>query len=503
MSNVIKPITMYLPQFHRTQENDEWWGEGFTEWTAVKKGERLFEGHDQPKVPFDGNYYDLLQKETMVYQADLMKKYGVYGMCFYHYYFEDGRKVLHKPAENLLEWKEIDMPYCFCWANESWGRTWSKLHTKNIWAEKFEKVKNHDDNGILLRQKYGMKKEWKKHFEYLLPFFKDKRYIRKDGRLVFLLYRPSNIYCVQQMIDYWQELAGQHGIGGFYFIGMNITQKKHGLDALLLNAPLMFNQEIRYKEGGINKYSYDVVWKKILEAGPVKDSNTYYGGFVNYDDTPRRSKNGVVVDGFTPEKFKKYLGLLARKNLESDNEYLFINAWNEWGEGMYLEPDVTYGFACLEAVKHVVDTVKNIPQKFHEIKKEDSTLQYYQNEANRQKIIANCLDRWITLKEKQMNPIEYIKERNWKKIALYGMGKLGLHFMHELSQCNEEVAYIIDKRSEMQYPGIDVISPDDCFPKADVLVVTAVADFDEVYQKCKAKFSGDIISLEQIIYECE
>ena len=114
----MKVIAMYLPQFHRLRENDEWWGEGFTEWTAVKAAEPLFEGHDQPRVPLNENYYDLLDKKTMEWQSELMKKYSVYGMCFYHYWFKDGRRILEKPAENLLNWNNVDMPFCFSWANE-------------------------------------------------------------------------------------------------------------------------------------------------------------------------------------------------------------------------------------------------------------------------------------------------------------------------------------------------------------------------------------------------
>lgn len=123
----MRVIAMYLPQFHRVKENDIWWGEGFTEWTSVRSAERLFPGHEQPHVPLHGNYYDLLQPETMRWQAELMKRFGVDGMCFYHYYFKDGRKILEKPAENLLQWKDIDMPFCFSWANESWVRSWSRL----------------------------------------------------------------------------------------------------------------------------------------------------------------------------------------------------------------------------------------------------------------------------------------------------------------------------------------------------------------------------------------
>ncbi len=137
---------MDLPQFHRIPENDMWWGEGFTEWTAVKAGEKFFEGQMQPRVPLDGNYYDLLNEQTMRWQADLMRKYDIYGMCFYHYYFKDGRKILEKPAENLLEWKDIEMPFCFSWANETWARSWSNINGKNAWSSKF-------DNRIDTREK--------------------------------------------------------------------------------------------------------------------------------------------------------------------------------------------------------------------------------------------------------------------------------------------------------------------------------------------------------------
>ena len=122
----IKTIAMYLPQFHETPENNKWWGEGFTEWTAVTKAEKLFEGHNQPREPLSNNYYNLLDRKAMEQQAGLAKQYGLDGFCFYHYYFKNGKKVLERPAENLLKWKELDMPFCFCWANEGWARTWSR-----------------------------------------------------------------------------------------------------------------------------------------------------------------------------------------------------------------------------------------------------------------------------------------------------------------------------------------------------------------------------------------
>ncbi len=135
----VRTVTMYLPQFHRIPENDAWWGGGFTEWTAVRNAKPLFRGHSQPRVPKEEFYYDLMNKSTMIKQAEWMKQYGIYGQCFYHYYFKDGRRILEKPAENLLAWKDIDMPFCFCWANQAWARTWSSING-NSWADLYEKA---------------------------------------------------------------------------------------------------------------------------------------------------------------------------------------------------------------------------------------------------------------------------------------------------------------------------------------------------------------------------
>ena len=156
---MIKIISMYLPQFHRVKENDEWWGEGFTEWTAAKQAHPLFENHYQPHIPLNQNYYDLLDKKTMQWQADLMKKYGIDGQCIYHYWFKNGRQILERPAENLLHWTDIDMPFFFCWANESWARTWSHLRNRTPWSTELEPKQKAGDNGVLLEQQYGEEKE--------------------------------------------------------------------------------------------------------------------------------------------------------------------------------------------------------------------------------------------------------------------------------------------------------------------------------------------------------
>ena len=205
----MKILAMYLPQFHRVLENDEWWGNGFTDWVSAKKAKPLYEGHYQPHVPLGENYYNLLNKDVMVWQAELMKKYGVDGMCIYHYWFKDGRKILEKPAENLLQWKEIEMPFCFCWANETWARSWAQIQGANSWADMYEQYaadgSDQSQKAILLEQQYGEKKDWKKHFDYLNMFFRDERYIKIDDKPIFDFYKTADISCLDEMICYWQD----------------------------------------------------------------------------------------------------------------------------------------------------------------------------------------------------------------------------------------------------------------------------------------------------------
>ena len=177
----MKLLAYYLPQFHRVPENDNWWGEGFTEWTAAKKAKALFKGHYQPHEPWNDNYYNLLEKETMQWQAKLMHQYGIDGMCFYHYWFGEGEKILEKPAENLLKWIDIDMPFCFSWANQSWVQSWSKLKGFS-WLSGQKEESSGNESSVIFQQKYGREEEWKVHFQYLLPFLKDKRYIQYDGK---------------------------------------------------------------------------------------------------------------------------------------------------------------------------------------------------------------------------------------------------------------------------------------------------------------------------------
>lgn len=191
----MKIIAFYLPQFHNIPENDEWWGDGFTEWVNVKKAKPLYEGHVQPKEPLDDNYYNLTDDDVKVWQSKLAKKYGVYGFCYYHYWF-NGKLLLEKPMEQMLANPEIDTPFCICWANEAWTKAWV------------------NSTKMLIPQKYGEKKEWKEHFDYMLKFFKDDRYIKCDGKPLLVIYKPELIECGNEMIDYFQELAKEAGFPG-------------------------------------------------------------------------------------------------------------------------------------------------------------------------------------------------------------------------------------------------------------------------------------------------
>ena len=202
MSN-IKVIAFYLPQFHAIPENDKSYGKGFTEWTNVKKAKPLFADHNQPRVPLNQNYYDLLEQGVMKNQADLAKKYGVYGFCYYHYWFADGKKLLEKPLETMLTDKSVDIPYCICWANENWTRRWDG-----------------GNNEVIVEQNYGDRANITRHAQYLTQFFKDERYIKEDGRPLLLIYKPELIIRCRKYID---ELTAD--IAGTKEIPQNIMDK--------------------------------------------------------------------------------------------------------------------------------------------------------------------------------------------------------------------------------------------------------------------------------------
>lgn len=500
--NNIKTLTMYLPQFHRTPENDKWWGEGFTEWTAVRAGKPLFPGHRQPKVPLNGYYYNLLEKETMLKQAEWMKKYGIDGQCFYHYYFAQGRKILEKPAENLLKWTDVDMPFCFCWANTTWARTWSDIGG-NTWADEFEQNDNEkdEDNGILLNQKYGREKEWKAHFDYLLPFFKDKRYIKVDKRPVFMVTWVDYIPCLQQMLEYWKVLSRDAGIPNIYFIGMGANYAVPGIDALLIGGPHSF-WNLGKPADGIFRPKYDDIVKKTLNTESIKGCKTYIGGSTDYDDTVRRGRHGgIVVDGFTVDKFYGYMKALYIRNIKLGNEFLFINAWNEWGEGMYLEPDEQNGFYMLESLQRARNDAMNELNECGycgSAKDIEPEVGCYRRGFNR---AVRCFNYWMTLRENDKSITEFLVQNDIENVAVYGYGALGKHLVAELDDSEISVNYIIDKNVRLNSLKYDIKQPDDFLPAVDAIIVTPVDEFEDIYYSLKDKVNCRIFSLLELTSE--
>ena len=375
----MKIITFYLPQFHEIPENNEWWGEGFTEWVNVKKAKPLFDGHYQPRIPKDKNYYNLLDKKVIKWQAEIAKKYGIYGFCFYHYWF-DGHMLLEKPIEILLKNKDIDINYCISWANEDWTNAWAN-----------------ESNKTLISQNYGSKKEWINHFEYFLEFFKDDRYIKINNKPLLIIYRPELIGCLNEMLDTWNELAIEKGFEGMIFAYQHFNygnmknkddsrfsyqieyqplyaMKESENNRLLLflkkvkNKIDIFSQKIFHKsidvatlKNSLKKYNYDELWNNILKRNPESEKNIP-GAFVGWDNTPRKNIRGSVVINNTPSKFENYMvkQINNAKN-KYHKDFIFMFAWNEWAEGGYLEPDEKYNYEYLQAIRNALKRTNENP----------------------------------------------------------------------------------------------------------------------------------------------
>ena len=384
----MKIITAYLPQFHTIPENDKWWGKGFTEWTNVKKAVPLYNGHNQPRVPYNNNYYNLLDNnKTWHWQADLARKYGIYGFTIYHYWF-NGKMLLEKPMENLLADKSININYCISWANEKWTNGW---------------VSN--ENRILIEPDYSDKQDWVKHFYYLLPFFKDSRYIYMDGKPLVIIYVPYLMgKYLEPFIKCWRELAVKNGLKGLTLVFQNVrnyndplfnrklfdygmefqpdfarlyisdSSNKNKIKTIILNEMFVISSWLqkkwgiyihkKRKPGDLDIFSYDEIWKKILSATPVNNT-TIPGAFVDWDNTSRKGRSGSVADGASPQKFRKYLSKqICRTKEIYKSEFVILFAWNEWAESGYLEPDEKNKFKMLEAVRDALIDNNELPEKY-------------------------------------------------------------------------------------------------------------------------------------------
>lgn len=516
----MKILAMYLPQFHRIKENDEWWGEGYTEWTAVKNAKSLFINHKQPNVPLENNYYDLLDKEVMRHQAELMENYGIDGMCFYHYYFKEGRKVLEKPAENLLQWTDIQMPFCFSWANESWIRTWSNVKHGNSWSEIYEESGDSiDDKGMLLEQKYGTEEQWKQHFYYLLPFFRDKRYIKCDEHPVFIIYKPEDIYCFYDMKKCWNQLANEEGLGEIYFIGVNTVDILGNFDNIAVQNPVDTMQHCNIMNEadsihGVNDYiNYDEFWKGLLQRTYELKRKVCLGGVVRYDDTPRRGKKGLVLYGATPEKFQKYFSALLIRAAQLESDFVFLNAWNEWGEGMYLEPDTEWGYAYLEAVLEAkkdsssdmgcLSLLKRTEQQYEEylLESKEKEISIIQKENIRFKSYWTTLDRWIEIYLDGKSIGKQLKTLGYEKIAIYGLGMLGNHLLKELENNDIKVTYGIDQKEKGKQYKFPVYNLQNELPEIDLIIITVNHEYKFIKQELEKKVKAKIISIDLLLDE--
>ena len=350
-------ISFYLPQFHPTPENDEWWGPGFTEWTNVAKAIKLYKRHYQPKIPRDLGFYDLRLPESREAQAELAKEYGVEGFCYWHYWFGNGKRLLQRPFDEVVASGKPDFPFCLAWANHSWAK------------------KQFDKNGtqeILMEQTYPGEDDFVNHFNTMLSAFKDKRYIKVDGKLLFIVYNPLDSPLLKRFIEIWQELAKKNGLKGFYFVGKTDKGRLRkeilelGYDATYNDAILNVHhhQNIIYKvflELRARVLHYPKIFKykdaiKYMLCEEERADNAIPVIAPNWDHTPRSGANGILLEDCNPKYFKNLVSNAINlvKDKPADKQIVIIKAWNEWGEGNYMEPDLKYRRGMLEALKDAI-----------------------------------------------------------------------------------------------------------------------------------------------------
>ena len=351
-------IAFHLPQYHPIPENDEWWGPGFTEWRNVSQAKPLFEGHYQPHYPADLGYYDLRLPEVRQQQADLASSYGINGFCYYHYWFT-GKQLLERPVAEILSSGQPDFPFCLCWANENWTRRWDG-----------------QDQEILIAQHYSPADDLA-HIQALLPYFHDPRYIRIQDKPLFLIYRSTFLPNALATTTLWREQAKANGIEDLYIVkaeSIPNERSKHpsldGFDAALDFQPDWGALPIRKQPSRswrlLNKLapasqhpfqandvrSYPEFVDSMLSRPPVEYPRIPCV-IPSWDNSARRRNGGAfILDRSTPDEYERWLQwvLCDQRTLNLLPEpIVFVNAWNEWGEGNHLEPDLCWGYQYLEA----------------------------------------------------------------------------------------------------------------------------------------------------------
>lgn len=356
-------IAFYLPQFHPTPENDEWWGKGFTEWVNVAKARPLYRGHDEPHIPADLGFYDLRLPEVREQQAELARKAGIEAFCYYHYWFGNGKQILERPFNEVVESGKPDFPFCLCWANHSWY--------KKLWDPN-----NKGKDKLLAEQLYPGENDYIEHFNALLPAFKDKRYMKVNGKIFFIIYDAIKFEDVERFVRIWRDLAKKNGLSDFYFVATDQDSRNKetiiskGIDAI-------------YNSDQFNIHHHLSTWKKVLlllgrswlkrptvfdyrDAAKYmmnddcKSSNTIPCILPNWDHSPRSGANAIILKNAKPEYFKQ----LAKRAIQivsekpEEERIVIIKSWNEWGEGNYMEPDLEFGHGYINALREAIEESK-------------------------------------------------------------------------------------------------------------------------------------------------
>jgi len=347
-----KFIAFYLPQYHPTEENNDWWGEGFTDWRTVNMAKPLFNGHVQPKIPKDLGYYDLRLEQSRIEQAQMAKEYGIDGFCYWHYWMGNGKRLLNLPFDEVVKSGKPDFPFCLGWANHSWY--------KKAWGGK-------GADQLLIEQQYLGESDNKRHFETMLPAFRDRRYIRHDGKLLFLIYQPLANKEIKNFISQWRKLAKENGLGNFFFIGKDSYSRnkkeilEQGFDAIYndnifgilhreckaqkawrLFKRKLFNLPMLFEYGEAIKY---------MLTNEEREEDVIPSIAPNWDHSPRSGTKNAIFINPKPAYFEQLVRSVEELVSEKKNDIVIVKSWNEWGEGNYLEPDIQYGRGVLEALK--------------------------------------------------------------------------------------------------------------------------------------------------------
>ena len=362
MNKNAEVIAFYLPQYYPTPNNDKWWGKGFTEWTNVAKAKKLYLGHYQPKIPGDLGFYDLRLPQVREAQVELAREAGITGFCYYHYWFSQEHEELDFPFKEVVSSGKPDFPFCLCWANESW---YSKFWNKDGTAEK----------QLLAEQLYLGEADNEAHFFSLLTAFKDERYIRVDGKLLFLIYQPLKFERFPEFKEQWNRLAEKNGFSGFYFVAQTLFADK--IDEILsmgydgvnhchrLDNIFQYDKSMKWMIILTNlmkkflKIPFVVPYKRAIRNCIRKEDfreNVFPTMMPNWDHTPRSLDGGTVLHNATPELFKIHAKDVLRTVISKSppHRIVFLKSWNEWGEGNYMEPDLKYGKGYITALQEAL-----------------------------------------------------------------------------------------------------------------------------------------------------